>query len=479
MAERKSGVLLVAGVVPALIFTLVFSVVLLGGSDENACTPGAEQPGVQIDPGSVPDTPIAGYDHEQLVNAAWIIQAANALGLSARDQTIGVMTAMGESSLRVIDYGDAVGPDARGRFQQRDNGAWGSYADRMDPFISSTNFFNAMIANVPDRDTLEPTIVAHRVQRNADPYHYTRFWPAAVQVVEGLSGVQGIATGEQPVTSSQYPLGDVKPQTAIVANTVGPMFGIKTVGGYRPTDAIDPEGHPAGLALDFMINDIPNGRATGDRLAQYLIDDADQLGVDYIIWWQQIWSADRADEGWRAMEDRGSDTENHFDHVHLNLKPDAAGVVTPGCESTTPGQVSAEGWAQPAAGPITSRFGMREDPVTGSFTRLHAGVDLAGGGCDGPIWAAQSGTVITSGFDSGGNGTIVIDHGGGVQTAYLHMYQSGILVREGEQVNAGDQIGRVGSSGNSTGCHLHYEVRVDGSPIDPVPFMEQVGITIE
>lgn len=145
-------------------------------------------------------------------------------------------------------------------------------------------------------------------------------------VVEGLSGVEGIANCEQPLTSSHYSLGDVKPQTAIVANTVGPMFGIVTVGGYRES-ARDPKRHPSGLALDFMTNDIPNGRAIGDRLAQYLIDNADELGVDYSIWWQQIWSADRADEGWRPMADRGSDTQNHYDHVHVNIKPDATGAA--------------------------------------------------------------------------------------------------------------------------------------------------------
>jgi hypothetical protein len=477
MAERQSGGLVAAILVPGLILTLVLSIIMLGGNNTNLCLPGSQQPGVIIDPGSIPDTTIAGYNHEQLVNAAYIMQAANALGLSARDQTIGVMTAMGESSLRVIDYGDAVGPDSRGLFQQRDNGAWGSYADRMNPFISSTNFFNAMIANVPDRDTLEPTIVAHRVQRNADPYHYTRYWPAAVQVVEGLGGVQGIVTGDQPVTSSRYQLGDVRPQTAIVADTVGSMFGIVTVGGYRES-ARDPNGHPSGLALDFMTNDIADGRATGDRLAQYLIDNADRLGVDYIIWWQQIWSADRADEGWRAMEDRGSDTENHFDHVHLNIKPDAGGVVTPGCESTVPGQVGAEGWAQPAAGPITSRFGMRTDPVTGSFTRLHAGVDFGGGGDGGPIWAAQDGIVTDVYTDSNGGWTIDVDHGGGVMTRYKHMWASGVLVSAREHVTAGQQIGRVGSSGWSTGPHLHFEVHINGSPVDPEQFMSEVGITL-
>ncbi len=477
MAERKSGVLVVAALVPALILGFVFSLLLLGGGsdDSDVCLPGSLQPGATINPDSVPDTPIAGYDHEQLVNAAYIMQAANTLGLSARDQTIGVMTAMGESSLRVIDYGDAVGPDSRGLFQQRDNGAWGSYADRMDPFTSATNFFRVLMT-IRSRELLEPTMIAHQVQRNADPDHYTRYWPAAVQVVQGLSGISGIATGEQPVTSSRYPLGNVKPGTATVADVVGPMFGIVTVGGYRES-ARDPNGHPSGLALDFMTNDIPDGRATGDRLAQYLIDNADQLGVDYIIWWQQIWSTDRAAEGWRAMEDRGSETENHFDHVHLNIKPDAGGD-TLGCESITPGRVSAEGWAQPAAGPITSRFGMRTDPVTGSFTRLHAGVDFGGGGDGGPIWAAQDGVVSAVYTDSSGGWTIDVDHHGGVMTRYKHMWASGVLVSPGDRVTAGQHIGRVGSSGHSTGPHLHFEVHVNGSPVDPQDFMSAVGITL-
>lgn len=477
MAERKGGVLVIAALVPALVITLVLSVILLGGSDEeqNLCVPGSQQPGATIDVDSVPDGPIAGYSGEQLVNAAYIMQAGQALGLSARDQTIGVMTAMGESSLHVLDYGDGVGPDSRGLFQQRDNGAWGSYQDRMDPFISATNFFR-VLATIENRDTLAPTIAAHRVQRNADPFHYSRHWLAAVQVVEALAGVEGVANGEPPVTSS-YQLGNVKPQTAVVANSVGPMFGIVTVGGYRES-ARDPEGHPSGLALDFMTNDIPNGQATGDRLAQYLIENADQLGVDYIIWWQQIWSADRAEDGWRPMEDRGSDTENHFDHVHLNVLPGAGGITAPGCDSTTPGQVSPDGWAQPAAGPITSRFGMRTDPVTGGFTRLHSGTDFGGGGDGGPIWAAQAGVVIDVYTDSNGGWVIDVDHGGGVMTRYKHMWANGILVSPGDSVIAGQQIGRVGSSGWSTGPHLHFEVHVNGSPVDPEQFMSDVGVTL-
>ncbi len=144
-------------------------------------------PGVRIDPATVPEGPVAGYGAEQLANAAAIVNAAEALGLDTCAQVVGVMTAMGESSLRVLDRGDTAGPDSRGLFQQRDNGAWGSYADRMDPTTSATNFFLAL-QEVPDWQGLRPTIAAHRTQRNADPEHYTRWWDRAVQVVGALAG---------------------------------------------------------------------------------------------------------------------------------------------------------------------------------------------------------------------------------------------------------------------------------------------------
>ena len=147
----------------------------------------AAEPGIRIDPAGVPEGPVAGYGGEQLANAAAIVNAGEALGLDTCAQVIGVMTAMGESSLRVLDRGDAVGPDSRGLFQQRANGAWGSYADRMDPTTSATNFFRAL-QEVPDWRSLAPTIAAHRTQRNADPYHYERYWDAAVEVVSALAG---------------------------------------------------------------------------------------------------------------------------------------------------------------------------------------------------------------------------------------------------------------------------------------------------
>jgi len=306
---------------PVLIAGLLVGITLV--STAATCAPD----GAAANPDAVPDGPIAGFDHDQLVNAAWIMKAAADLGLSLRDQRIGVMTAIGESTLRVLEHGDAAGPDSRGLFQQRDNGAWGSLADRMDPYTSATNFFTAL-ARIGGRASLQPTIVAHQVQANADPYYYTPFWKPAVTIVAALSSTNSINNTDSPPqpAASSYGLGDVRPQTAVVANTLGRMFDITTVGGYRGGDT-DPYGHTAGLALDFMINDIPAGKATGDALAAYAKAHHAELGVQYVVWRQRIWNIARDDEGWRAMPDRGNPTDNHMDHVHVSLTGD--GATTP------------------------------------------------------------------------------------------------------------------------------------------------------
>lgn len=325
MAGQRKGLAVGAlFMAPVLVAALLVGFTLV--SSAAACAPAGAA--AVTDPGNVPDGPIAGFGHPQLVNAAWIMKAAADLGLSLRDQRIGVMTAIGESSLEVLDYGDAAGPDSRGLFQQRANGAWGSLADRMDPYISATNFYKALV-KIGNRDTLQPTIAAHRVQGNADPYHYQPFWTPATKIVAALGGSipaeDGGGGGGDPASS--YGLGRVASQTAAVANTLGPMFAIKTVGGYRAGDS-DPYGHTAGLALDFMIDDIPDGTATGQRLAAYAKDHAAELGVQYVVWHQRIWNIARNDEGWRAMPDRGNPTDNHMDHVHLSLTGDGANPVT-------------------------------------------------------------------------------------------------------------------------------------------------------
>ncbi|TPW78048.1 hypothetical protein [Schumannella soli] len=131
---------------------------------------------------------VSGYQGAQLTNAAHIMNAATALGLDTAGQTIGVMTAMGESSLRILDHGDTAGPDSRGLFQQRDN--WGTLAQRMDPEQSATLFFTKL-KTITGWEQLAPSLAAHKVQNNADPDHYTRYYQSAAAVVQALATTSG------------------------------------------------------------------------------------------------------------------------------------------------------------------------------------------------------------------------------------------------------------------------------------------------
>jgi surface antigen len=180
--QRKSLGLVALIVVPGLLFGLVFSILLLLAPAKPAAADCGPTVSVTING----DTKVDGYSQEQLKNAAAILGAGKALNLPVKGQMISVMVALGESVLRVLDYGDGAGPDSRGLFQQRGNGAWGSYSDRMDPTISATNFIKAL-QKVDGWELLEPTIAGNKVQRNADPYHYQKYWPEAVKLVQALS----------------------------------------------------------------------------------------------------------------------------------------------------------------------------------------------------------------------------------------------------------------------------------------------------
>lgn len=141
-----------------------------------------------------------------------------------------------------------------------------------------------------------------------------------------------------------------------------------------------------------------------------------------------------------------------------------------------PGAISSKGWARPAAGYISSNFGYRTHPIY-NIVKLHAGTDLAGG-CGIPIYAARGGQVVYAGWNGGYGNFILISHGDGISTGYAHIATGKTFVRYGEQVSTGTHIADVGSTGGSTGCHLHFEVREDGKAINPVPFMKGKGITL-
>ena len=184
--EKGKGALILIGVPAALIASLFVVIILFlsGTGSAAACTGSAGT----VNPANIQASAVPGFSAEQLTNAAYIMNAAAALGLDRDGQVIGVMTAIGESSLTVIDHGDTAGPDSRGLFQQRDS--WGSLADRMDPTTSATLFFQGL-QKVSNWQSLEPTLAAHKVQRNADPYHYEKFFAVADRIVTALAGGGG------------------------------------------------------------------------------------------------------------------------------------------------------------------------------------------------------------------------------------------------------------------------------------------------
>lgn len=194
-------VIIIGGIIAALVGAGMFFLIGVTGQTNRASAADCSAPS-----SNVVTVATGGFTAAQLSNTSAIVGAAKALGMGGKAARIGVIAAVGESDLTVIDYGDAAGPDSRGLFQQRDNGAWGSYTDRMNPTISATNFFKAL-GRVAGWDSLSETEAIHRVQANADPLHYTRFIPrgdaaisaADVEIDFGGTG----AEGAQPVTNSE------------------------------------------------------------------------------------------------------------------------------------------------------------------------------------------------------------------------------------------------------------------------------------
>ena len=124
---------------------------------------------------------------------------------------------------------------------------------------------------------------------------------------------------------------------------------------------------------------------------------------------------------------------------------------------------------------FSSGFGVRSDPFHAGAA-MHPGIDLSGA-YGTPIYATADGTVLRAGWNSGGYGNLVeVDHGRGITTRYGHM--SAILVRAGDHVTRGQLVGRLGSTGRSPGNHLHYEVRIDGRAVNPIPFMKSTDYVI-
>ncbi len=130
---------------------------------------------------------------------------------------------------------------------------------------------------------------------------------------------------------------------------------------------------------------------------------------------------------------------------------------------------------RPGTGEVTSPFGPRFHPIL-HYVKVHTGTDLSVG--DGIVYAADDGVVLFTEFNTAYGNMTVIDHGkiGGLRMTTLYAHQAAVGVEPGDRVTKGQAIGVIGSTGYATGPHLHFEVRIDGEPLDPAPFLDKAGL---
>lgn len=379
---------------------------------------------------------------------------------------------------------DAVGRDhgSVNAFQQQFPW-WGTLPELMNPPTAAKKFYEALL-RVPGWAQMPVTVAAQTVQQSDYPGAYTGDEVLARELYTRLAGAGATAgnlltsfpcTGGAPMScpATGLPVEDgLTPDALRVLRCVQQSFGDHTYGGVGQRSDNPTSDHPAGRAVDVMITgwDTPTGKAHGTDIATWVTAHAAALGVTYVIWDAQIWTADNPGVGWAPYthpSGGAGPTVEHRDHVHVSVHGDAG---------TDAAAVSTTGWALPldtGTYTLSSGYGPRPSPTGGSGT-FHAGLDFAAP-TGTPIRAAADGIVTFAGFNNGGFGNLVIiSTAPNVLTFYAH--QSALSVATGAQVTAGQVIGAVGTTGDSTGPHLHFEVHVAGATVDPWPYLRQQGL---
>lgn len=287
---------------------------------------------------------VAGYKGVQLANAQKVVAAADKLGLDDWTAAVGIMTAMGESSLINVDHGDAVRNDTIGLFQTGPE--WGTYDKRMDPYEAAILFYDRL-QDVAGYHQLTPTMAAHRAQRNRDPNHYAKYWDGARQILAwvrqnpALAGL-GNSSQECGTDPDGMPVGPAGPLGSCPASGSPAEGGLRTtavyglrcvkeafpwitsIGGRRShSSTCSFSDHCKGLATDFMIAkwSTSAGNARGWQVAKWVQAHAAELRVTYIIFDAKVWRSYAPERGWAPYSHpygNSSPTLAHRDHVHVS-----------------------------------------------------------------------------------------------------------------------------------------------------------------
>lgn len=497
------GALAVPGVGAVLVILLI--IVFMGGqaaqqtSGNNPCA------------GSISGVTAENLTQEQISIARVIYDEALTQGLGDAAAIIGIATAKQESDLGADPTSKTPNEDGDvGVFQQRALVGW--YADGAtleentqilnDPLVAARTFFLGHTVGVDgglDKGEHIPGLVdidgwqqmtvtqaAQAVQRSAYPDAYAPHEGLARTLVAQFASTGGPVICNGPVTGDLVcpPSGlstetDLQPDALRTLRCVKAKWPqIQTIGGKRADPGSD---HHTGRAVDVMIPswESTEGKALGDQIAQWARANATGLGVTYIIWQTRIWSVERAGEGWRdcggpsaTCASQGDPSALHLDHVHISVSGNA------GTGGTNPVEPAPGGYSLPVA-QGAYRLGSKFGETGPHWRRAHTGQDFVAPSGTGLLAVAAATVEEVRAYNGDpksmpyGN-LVILRAVSGEQFYYAHM--SEVRVSAGQSVTAGQDIGAIGSTGNSTGPHLHFEVRQDGSPIDPVPWLTQHGV---
>jgi murein DD-endopeptidase MepM/ murein hydrolase activator NlpD len=428
---------------------------------------------------------------EQVGNARVIWQVAQDLKLGDHAAVIGIAAALQESALRNLTFGDR---DSRGLFQQRPSSGWGTPAQIGVPRLASLAFYgkaghtsNAGLVDVAGWQQMGVAQAAQAVQRSAFPSAYARHEKPAIGLValfrskapvgspEGQAALDSAMCGN--ADAAQCPSTRMAVEAGLTPDALRVLRCIKngwpqitSYGGIGPRPSNVDRDHQEGRAVDAMIPGYQTapGRQLGQRVASWVVANQARLGVRYVIWNAHIWNVQRAKEGWRACGSQAGcysgvdDTAAHRDHVHVSVFGDQAGTALTG--PTGPIVRPVDHYA------LTARFGQ----CSSRWAHCHTGLDFAAR-TGTQIRAIMEGTVVWTRWGGAYGNLTKIQHANGVQSWYAH--QSSRRVEVGDTVTAGQVIGGIGATGNVTGPHLHLEVRLRGTPVDPDRWLSAHGVS--
>lgn len=325
-----------AALAAAFAMLAALSLALLSGSLDSPPTVTGGDCRLVAASGAPIDIPID-LDREQLTNASIVVSTAEALGLPADASVVGLATALQESGLRVLTQAESDS-DSAGIFQQRPSQGWGSVEQVMDPVYAAQAFFEHL-TQVSGWQDLPVTVAAQTVQRSAYPDAYAKWQTTAEALASALLNQPGVAQvscqAEAPAVPASATPGDWPPEqmgadgltarTRYVRDLIESGFGETNMGGWCPggctTGHVAGSDHYTGHAIDVMILPYtdPARVAAGERICAWLVANARQLAIKYVIYRAQIWTPE---EGWHTYSHpTGSSdpTMLHMDHVHVSL----------------------------------------------------------------------------------------------------------------------------------------------------------------